>query len=228
MAVREAGVTEYRRYAVYDPGPAALAAFGAEWLGWDPLRGCETRGLGGALAATPRRYGFHATIKAPFRLAPGCSPAALVAGFERLCAGLAPVAVAPGLQLRRIAGVLALLFKPQPAAVTALAAEVVRGLDGFRAPLSSEERARRRPELLTAAQRALLDRWGYPWVMEEFRYHMTLTGALSAAEEAEARQRLQPLLAGLLPQPHPITALALMGEDAEGRFHLLHQAGLRG
>lgn len=57
---------------------------------------------------------------------------------------------------------------------------------------------------------------------------MTLTGALSAAEEAEARQRLHSLLAGLLPQPHPITALALMGEDAEGRFHLLHQAGLCG
>jgi len=225
--VRESGVREYRRYAVYDPGPAGLADFGAAWLGWDMLRGCETRGLGGALAATPRRYGFHATIKAPFRLAPGCSPDMLVAAFQQLCAGLPPV-TAPGLQLRRMAGVLALVFEPQPVAVTALAAEVVRGLDGFRAPLTPDERARRRPELLGAAQRALLDRWGYPWVMDEFRYHMTLTGPLSATAEAGARQRLQPLLEGLLPCPHPISALALMGEDAEGRFHLLHHAELRG
>lgn len=221
-------MTEYRRYAIYDPGPEALADFGAEWLGWDTRRACETRGLGGALADTPGRYGFHATIKAPFRLAPGCSPAALVAAFEQVCAGLAPVAAQPGLQLRRIAGVLALVFDPQPVAVGALAAAVVRGLDGFRAPLTPEERARRRPELLTAAQRALLDRWGYPWVMEEFRYHMTLTGALSSDVELGARQRLAPLLAGLLPCPHPISALALMGEDGAGRFHLLHHADLRG
>ena len=216
------------RYAIYDPGPAALAEFGANWLGWDARRGVESRGLGGALVEVPRRYGFHATIKAPFRLAPGCSPEALVAAFDRLCAGLAPVAAEPGLQLRRIAGVLALVFEPQPPAVTALAAAVVRGLDGFRAPLTPEDRARRRPERLTDAQRALLDRWGYPWVMEEFRYHMTLTGALSPQAEAGARQRLAPLLAGLLPRPHPISGLALMGEDGAGRFHLLHHAELRG
>lgn len=216
------------RYAIYDLGPTALAGFGAEWLGWDVRRGVESRGLGGALVEVPRRYGFHATIKAPFRLAPGCSPEALVAAFDRLCAQLAPVAAEPGLQLRRIAGVLALVFEPQPPAVTALAAAVVRGLDGFRAPLTPEDRARRRPERLTDAQRALLDRWGYPWVMEEFRYHMTLTGALSPQAEAGARQRLAPLLAGLLPRPHPISGLALMGEDGAGRFHLLHHAELRG
>ena len=34
---------------------------------------------------------------------------------------------------------------------------------------------------LTDRQEALLTQWGYPYVMEEFRFHITLTGALDPA-----------------------------------------------
>lgn len=215
----------FERYAIYDLGPQDLADFGADWLGWDARTGRETAGEGGALADTPRRYGFHATVKAPFRLAEGCSRDELAQALDGLAADT-PVIEAPALQLRLLGDFLALVFDPQPQAVTDLAAKVVRDLDGFRAPLTDAERARRKPDRLSAPQRANLDRWGYPHVMDEFRFHMTLTGEVSGGAANEARQRLDRRLRGLLSDPHRIEALWLMGEDGEGRFHALHRAAL--
>ena len=210
----------FRRFAVYDPGPAALARFGARWLGWDAPTGraCE------ATAPAPwteaaRRYGFHATIKAPFRLAEGRTPEDLVRELQTLAATLAPVELPGGLVLAQIDGFLALVPRDQTVALTDLAARVVAGLDHLRAPLTKAEIARRRPETLSEVGRAHLARWGYPHVMDSFRYHMTLTGPIEGADANDARAQLVPALAGLLPDPHPVTELALMGEDADGFFH---------
>lgn len=217
---------QFRRYAVYDLGPGPLAGFGADWLGWDARTGRAGPATGGGWTDVPRRYGFHATIKAPFRLAEGRSQAGLISAFDAFAAELAPVTIDGGLRLAALGGFLALVFDPQPAAVTQMAAAVVRGLDDWRAPLTDADRARRRPESLSPAQRENLERWGYPHVMDQFRYHMTLTGPLDAAEADAARRALSPRLEGLLPRPHRIDTLVLMGEDAEGRFHALHRATL--
>ena len=74
----------------------------------------------------------------------------------------------------------------------------------------------------------MLQRWGYPHVMEEFRFHMTLTGSLPAAELAAVEAVLAPRLALLLPAPFAIDALTLLGEDADGRFHQISRAALTG
>lgn len=216
---------DYRRFAVYDPGPDALAHFGAAWLGWDALSGQALAPQGGDWTQTPRRYGFHATVKAPFRLADGRTPQELAQAFAALCARLAPVTL-PRLTLTDAGGFLALMPQPQPPALTELGAEVVRTLDDFRAPLTQDDIARRDPARLRPAQRDNLMRWGYPHVMDEYRYHMTLTGHLDEDARAAARATLEPLLAPLLPGPHPVAALALMGEDAEGRFHLIQRCPL--
>jgi putative phosphonate metabolism protein len=226
----------YRRYAIYvAPEPGPLARIGAEWLGWDAEAGAavvqpEVAGLPRPLAeltARPQKYGFHGTIKPPFRLAAGTTPAELDAALAALCRGLAPV-VLPGLRLERLGGFLALTPAGDAAALGRLAAEVVRGLDGFRAPNPPEEIARRRPERLTPRQRALLERWGYPYVMEEFRFHMTLTGDLPAAEAEAVAAVLGPLLAPALPRPFRIGSLCLFGEAADGRFRLMHRYTLSG
>ena len=66
----------FTRYAIYYLPPAgALADFGARWLGWDVRRGAaavqlDLPGLRDATEA-PRKYGFHGTLKPPFRLAEG-------------------------------------------------------------------------------------------------------------------------------------------------------------
>ena len=228
---------DYRRYAIYyAPEPGPLADFGAAWLGWDPARGAPVAhpaidGLPAPVAElteTPRKYGFHGTVKPPFRLAEGTDAAALHAAAQDLCAARAPVRLA-GLRLSRLGRFLALTPEGDAGALAALAGTVVRDLDSFRAPLTEAEIARRRPDRLSPAQRDLLDTWGYPYVFEEFRFHLTLTGPLpDDATAAAVEAALAPVLAPILPRPFTIASLCLFGEDADGRFHLLHRYALSG
>lgn len=212
----------FRRHAIYyAPRAGEFADFAASWLGWDPVLGREVPHPDlpldvAAITATPRKYGFHGTIKAPFVALPG-----LEDGIAALAARLAPVDLG-ALRLHRIGGFLALVpeVNPEP-----LAAEVVRALDMFRAPMTPEDRARRKPEKLSERQRELLDAWGYPYVMEEFRFHLTLTGN-DAPPEVE--RVLEPVLARVQPDPFVIEDLCLFGEAEDGRFHLVHRYALTG
>lgn len=224
---------EFHRFAVYFvPPPGALAEFGAAWLGRDLRRGAAApqprlAGLDlAALTAAPRRYGFHATLKAPFRPLAGVDGRALVAGLRQVARGMAPVRLSGGLRLAQPGGFLALAPAQDSAELQALAARLVRGMDPFRAPLTPEDRARRRPETLTPRQRAHLDRWGYPWIFADFRFHMTLTGPV--ADPAPVIAALTPQLPTDLDDDLTIAQVSLVGEDAAGLFHWIADAPLRG
>lgn len=225
---------EFLRFAIYfSPAPGALAEFGATWLGWDLRRGVATphppQLTGPKHAeriATPQRYGFHATLKAPFRPVAGVDVPTLMTGLRQVADSMAPVCLKGGLQLAQLGGFLALVPARGSAELQALAAGLVRGMDPFRAPLTPEERARRRPETLTTRQRENLDRWGYPWIFEDFCFHMTLTGPV--ADAAPVIATLRPLLPPDLGEDLTIAQVSLAGEDAEGRFHWIADAPLRG
>ncbi|MDP5307676.1 DUF1045 domain-containing protein [Paracoccus spongiarum] len=221
---------DWRRYAIYHTPEGPLAAFGAEWLGWDIARGREGRDRPAgveALTRAARRYGFHATLKAPFRLAADSSEAALLADLRALAAGQPPVSLPGGLRLAALHGFPALVPAQPCAPLQQLAARVVRALDAHRAPLTPEDRARRNPDRLSEAQRNLLDRWGYPFVLGQFRFHMTLGARLEGRQSDALLAALHPHLAPLLPDPHPIASLTLAGEDAMGRFHQIARLRLR-
>lgn len=227
---------EMKRYAVYyAPRPGGFADRAAGWLGWDAVSGAaqvqpDLPGLPRALAdltRDPRKYGFHGTIRAPFRPGPGLTGADVALAVAALAARLAPV-VCDGLRLENLDGFLALTPLGCEAALLDLAAAVVEGTDPLRATLTPEEVARRRPESLSSRQRALLDRWGYPFVMEEFRFHLTLTDRLPAAEADTVAGLLSAHFAPVLPVPFLIEDLCLFGEDVSGRFHLLHRYALTG
>ena len=104
----------------------------------------------------------------------------------------------------------------------------MRDLDRFRAPPPSEETARRRTAGLSGVQEANLARWGYPFVMEEFRFHITLSGRLKQPALEAAEHALRTALDPILPRPFPVTDIALVGEGDAGRFHLIHRFALRG
>lgn len=175
----------------------------------------------------PRKYGFHATVKPPFRLAERCTQADLVAAFTTHCAHSAPVTL-DGLELAQLGRFLALVPTGDTQALNALAADTVRDLDAFRAALSDADLARRRASGLTPEQDALLLQWGYPYVMDQFRCHYTLSGKLPKAQAGQLRAALDPVVTPLVPQPFTLDTLSLCGEDAEGRFHLVHRATLSG
>ncbi|MDF3607409.1 DUF1045 domain-containing protein [Paracoccus sp. DMF-8] len=212
------------RYAIYHLPDGALGRWGAEWLGWDARRGRalphpDIAGLDPAtLTATPRRYGFHATMKAPFHLAEGVGPDDLADALQVLAGRHAPFDMA--LHLSQDWGFLALRpAATPPTALAALESALVRGLDRFRAPLTARDIARRRPEALPPQARAHLGDWGYPFVLDLFHYHLTLTGALPAADLTRISAALAPQLPGLLARPMPVAAMALAGEDQDGFFH---------
>lgn len=229
-------MTGFKRYAIYyAPRRGDFAQATAQWLGWDVASGKavaqpDLPGLPCALAdltVAPRKYGFHGTIKAPFRLADGASESALQAGAAGLARRLAPVRLA-GLKLARLGGFLAMVPEGDEAALVALAAEVVRGLDSFRAPLTPEERARRNPDRLSPHKRALLDQWGYPHVMDQFRFHLTLTDDLPEAELIATAAVAAEWFAPVVPAPFVVEDLCLFGEDFQGRFHLIGRHALTG
>ncbi len=224
---------DMKRFAVYyAPPPGEFADLAAAWLGRDPVTGAELTQPDLGLPATqitrdPRRYGFHGTIKPPFRLADGAGPDDLATALEMLATTLRPV-VLPGLRLKSLDSFLALVPNGDATPLQQLAASVVRDLDGLRAPLTDAEIARRKPGRLTPRQRELLDRWGYPFVMEEFRFHLTLTDRLDAGMADRAAQALSDYFAPVLPQPFAITDLCLFGEPEDGQFRLIHRYALTG
>ncbi|MDP4004540.1 DUF1045 domain-containing protein [Methylobacterium sp. NEAU K] len=216
-----------RRYALYWlPAPGSrLAAFGNAVLGCDVTSGAAVQhpsSLGdlAAVTAGARVYGFHATLKAPMRLAPGAAEADLIAAAQGLAAAHPPVTVGP-LTVAALGAFLALVPEAPPPELGLLAAECVAALDSWRAPLTECERAKRRPERLGPRGRALLERWGYPHVFEAFRFHMTLTDALPAPERDAWHVRLAEAYAASGPEPLVIDAVCLLSQDGIEPFRLL-------
>lgn len=221
------------RYAVYyvPPKGSALADFGNGWLGYDLESGARLRqpaldGVDlGEVTEEPRRYGFHATLKAPFRLAAGASDADVLACAQTFAAG-SRQAAAPRLALAAIAGFLALVPDGPAPDIARLAEACLRGFDALRRPPDATELERREAAGLSARQRALLAQWGYPYVLEEFRFHMTLTRRLAATERAVLEPALAQRAAPLLAAPLAITELALCRQQPGEAFRLWRRVSL--
>ncbi len=229
-------MSEFARYAIYYIFPdGPLASFGHGWLGWDVVAGVsrphpevETVALPvSQITEVPRRYGLHGTLKPPFRLAEGTDPSSLAHNVSDLAARSRPCMV-DGLKLSQIGRFLALTPVGDMTGLSALASSIVADLDPFRAAPTQAELARRRKAGLTKGQEANLVRWGYPYVMEEFRFHITLSGPLSDADLRTTEQALRPHLDPLLPSPFSIDSIALVGEAHDGRFHLIQRYALTG
>ncbi|KIN78793.1 DUF1045 domain-containing protein [Sulfitobacter mediterraneus] len=221
----------YTRFAIYDaPIDDTLANFGAVWLGWDVRTGTATRqadvpGLDD-ITMTPRKYGFHGTLKPPFRLADGRSLDELQTAAAGLAGRCAP-ASSGGLTLTTLGGFLALTPTGDLTALERVASASVRDLDAFRAPAPEVELERRRSAGLSARQEALMLEWGYPYVMEEFRFHLTLSGRLP---EADRTAWMNTALAHLPPlaDRYDLGGIALCGERPDGRFELIQRYTLTG
>ncbi len=226
----------FPRYAIFFlPQDGALADFGAAWVGWDARQGDVAKPPAlpdlplplEEITRTPRKYGFHGTVKPPFRLAPDQTEADIRAALTDFAAITAPVML-EALELAQLGRFLALVPVGRTDALNALAAETVRRFDSFRAPLTQGELARRRQSRLSPRQAALLLEWGYPHVMEEFRFHLTLTGKLPNAKAAALADLLAPVLDPILPAPFIIGSLSLMGEGDDGRFRQIEEVPLTG
>ena len=223
------------RVALYYAPPIddPLHAAASTWLGRDAETNAPKRQPSlpdiAAITEDARGYGFHATLKAPFRLAEGVRWDAFVEAVENLAAGIRPFALPP-LAVQDLQGFLALRETTQSHALQALADLCVAGIDHLRAPLSEAELARRRKGgQLPPAQEALLKRWGYTYVFGEFFFHMTLTRRLTAAEKNIYLPAATAFFDPILKQPRQVTDIALFTQAAPGApFTIAQRIPLRG
>lgn len=220
------------RYALYAAPreSEALGRFGALVIGYDAARGVDvpapdipgfSREEWSALTGDPRFYGFHATLKAPFHLMPGRGEAELVeaiTAFARKRASLPPFA----LQVAGLGPFFALIPRGEPMGLAALAGDVVEAFDEFRAPLNADDLARRRPETLPPRERSYLERWGYPYVFEAFRFHMTLTGRVAAERRAEVEAILKGLYDRLPPEAFHLADIVLFKQASRTARFVIH------
>jgi hypothetical protein len=226
------------RFAIYfvPAAETALYRFGAAVLGYDCYTGCEVPrrcGLGlteaawEGLTAEPRTYGFHATLKAPFRLRSGLDQADLIEDVRTLAACVPSVPmIEPAVAV--IDGFVAIVANTASPALDQLAADCVVALDRFWLPLLPQERSKRLAASLSERQIANLDRYGYPYVLEEFRFHMTLTGRIAPERRGAIHGPLQDAFAGLVGYGSvPIDRLVVLRQDdPSARFRVIAQAAV--
>jgi hypothetical protein len=228
------------RYAAYfAPDPASeLWRFGSSAIGYDAATGLDQRFLSHPgctdeewhdLTAEPRRYGFHATVKAPFHLAAGTTEADLLRHFDRCASRLSPVVIGR-LKLALLDNFIALVPVGGTSSVGHLAMALVEGLEPFRASLAAADRARRLAASLTPRQVGYLDQYGYPYVGPDFRFHMTLTGAVAAHRQQAAWDALAAAFdRPWAMQPVDIASISLFRQDTRaGRFRIIHRSNLGG
>ncbi|MCF6233999.1 MAG: DUF1045 domain-containing protein [Rhodobacteraceae bacterium] len=228
--------SDFTRYALFylPPAQAGWARFATGWLGWDCLTGGPARHPHlpdlavpvAEITQSPRKYGLHGTIKPPFRLAKGATFDDLEAACADLCRSL-PAIDAGLLRLTRLGRFLALCPDQSPK-LSELAGRCVRELDRFRALPTPEEMDRRRAAHLTPRQEGNLKKWGYPHVMDDFRFHITLTGRLAKPVLSTVEMVLETTFAPLLSEDFRLNDLALVGEKPSGKFQLIRRFELSG
>ncbi|MCC6914499.1 MAG: DUF1045 domain-containing protein [Rhodospirillaceae bacterium] len=216
------------RYAIYyAPDPdSALDTFGQTWLGH---RGPEALAAAigkdgkvsiariGQLTESPRRYGFHGTLKPPFELNVANRAEGLLAAARVFARSRSPIELPP-LELAVIGKFIALTPVAESAALERLAAACVRAFEGFRTPLSTQQEEDYKLNKLTVHQEQMLEHWGYPYVMEEFRFHISLTDRIDDDGERDAVMGLLTKLAQpILGQPLRIRDIVVFAQDALGQ-----------
>lgn len=226
------------RYAIYyvPVRGSELNRFGEALLGYDAFNGEDLPFPEGVveaapdwheLTADPRKYGFHATLKAPFALAPGKSEVELFVACGAFTATRRAIPVVKPV-VGSISGFIAVIPAEPPPELIQLAADCVMAFNSFRAPLTDADRARRNPSRLTPAQREHLDRWGYPYVMEDFRFHMTLTGRLGSERREGVLAMLKERFSALGLATLAIDRIAVFRQETvASRFRIVGQWELR-
>jgi len=217
----------FERYALYwtPEQESPLAEFGRGWFGHDIEAGetvaeRDSRGLGlnrlEQITGIPRRYGFHATLLAPFRLSDGMAVRGLKDRVQRFATQREPVKVGR-LQLVRIADFLALAPQNDVFTLEAFHTECAFAFDRFRAPLSDTERARRLAPGLSYSQRLMLAQWGYPYMLADYRFHLTLTGPLDQSESDAIMGKLAANLQDICERPLTFKSISLCGDPGAGQ-----------
>lgn len=214
------------RYALYyaPAADAPLWSLASHWLGRDArnnqtlaqpsLARVNARDLN-RFTSTPRHYGFHATLKPPMRLAAGISEEQLMSAVAEQASQVQAFDL-PGLECKIMGNFLALRLTEECYAMNALAQRLVVELDELRAPATELEKQKRLAKPLTARQLANFHSYGYPYVLDDFRFHLTLSSSLPELYLHDLMADAQDYFAEALKRPQRVEQVALyQQQDSE-------------
>lgn len=204
----------YRVGVYYAPAETdPLWQAGCAWLGRDAETGLAIAqpNLPALTENTqdPRRYGFHATLKAPF---------VPHQGFKKFIDSATDFAARqksfdlPALAVTNLRGFLALCPIAASPHLHHLADSCVKTLDEHRTSESASQQAKRSVGK-TQQQISYIAQWGYPFVFEEFHFHMTLT------EKINDNPYFKPAceyFSAALAQPRQVDHLSIFVEETKG------------
>lgn len=205
-----------------------LAAFAHSWLGlgsappgFTPFAPADWT----AIVQSPRHYGFHATLKPPFPLRDGVLWQDVATAAERFASARKPFPL-PELQLSTLSSFLALTAVSPSSELSELAASCVREFEPFRRPPTTAELDARRQGVRNARQLEHIEKWGYPYVFDEWQFHMTLTSSLrDEAQRTQVELLLQPRLATLLRSPLTVDSICVfLQDDRQEPFRMVTRA----
>jgi len=226
------------RYALYFSPPPDNPWWPllSHWLGYDAATGQEVQQLCAppldhadfhAITEHARHYGAHATLKAPFRLMPNTTEKELFKAVDAFAAQQTAFPL-PALQLARLSNFIALVPARDDPRINRIADACTTEFDQFRAPLTDAEMARRLREPLDAVSLRLLAAWGYPHVLERYRFHISLTGSLDGYPEhiaGDVLKAAREVFAPIADAPLQFDAICLFRQrSGDERFLLLHRA----
>lgn len=226
------------RYAVYfvPAQETDLAGFGSRAIGYDVNTGTDCAYHDHdfyrqpdirSWTESPSRYGFHATLKAPFELKEGYALDDLLSAAHEFTRNRPSVPLGR-LQVSSIGRFVALTIRGNSDPVDQLAGACVREFEDFRAPLSAADRERRLAPNLSDRQAAYVDQWGYPYVFEEFRFHMTLTGALPDRQQVECAKSALSEIYTAIDAPVAISSITIAEQpDRNAKFRVLERFSLK-
>lgn len=215
----------YERYAVYyvPHHESDLAVFGKSWFGYDLSEGETDRNLHGLdlelvrrVTAKPARYGMHATLKAPFYLAEGYSLEQLLDKADRFSKKRKKFTLGK-LKIGWHGNTMVLIENQKNHQINQFASQCVLKFEDFRAPLTMKERTRRLEQNLNLHQRLMLEELGYPYVLSEFQFHVTLTDNMTEAEKEKIVPALEMTLDGILEKPCEIDGIAIVGDPGNNQ-----------
>jgi len=229
------------RYAIYFTLDATdpLYQLASIWLGYDTWSGKvidqmtrslvnEKLGKYEAYTTSPNRYGFHATLKAPFRLKQGKTIDELDEALKNFSQQIPAFNCEP-LTIQSLDQFLALRPEKQCDNLNVFAEQCVKNFDEFRAPLNKAEIEKRNPQQLTHRQREYLEQWGYPFVRDEFQFHLTLSNKLDAVKLQQLSTFLGELFSLALANPLVVKQIALSYQaDTDKRFKIIKNYSLKG
>lgn len=234
---------KYSRYAIYyaPPKESNLEEFGRYWFGWDPLnaklinnkqRINYLNGFGiknlknidkNVLIA--KKYGFHGTLIPPFKLNKNYSTNLLFKKTEDIAKKFKKFKFYK-FKLKKINNFYAFVQNKKNNNINKLSNRLVRELFKFRSPLTKKEIDRRNPSKLSKLQLNILHKWGYPYLMSEFNFHMTLASEVTGNKLYFELKKIEKNKEIILNEINNFDKIYIFGENQKGMFENLENFSL--